>query len=191
MNTFLCPLSSGVRVVLLSAPLRPSERGAGGGVVPTRFHPGSVQVLLSAPLRPSRARATAETPDASHSNVGSEELAPVRRLPANHRVHRESSARQRPEHHRHSRLRRYCLAHSAQKRVKLNLFRSNRRSPTEVATSRSCVALCQKGEFEPRRPSAVHGQPQKRLMPLTQTCALSFIQGLQVELYLVFIRRLT
>ena len=43
---------------------------------------------------------------------------PVRRLPANHRVHRECSARQRPEHHRHSRLRRYCLAHSAQKLVK-------------------------------------------------------------------------
>ena len=37
VNTFLCPLSSGVRVVLLSAPLRPSERGAGGGVLRPAF----------------------------------------------------------------------------------------------------------------------------------------------------------
>ena len=49
------------------------------------------------------------------------------------------------------------------------MFRSKRRSLSEVATSRSCVALCQKREFEPRRPSAVHGQPQKRRMPLSET----------------------
>ena len=37
------------------------------------------------------------------------------------------------------------------------MFRSNRRSHTEVATSRSCVALCPKREFKPRRPRLCTG----------------------------------